>query len=150
MKNHLWKPTRRALPVLALCIFCGAGAVAYGDAVVVVVNKSFPTDSMTQRELKNIFEGRKAFTADNQRLKPLLLPKDSPASTPFFKDVLGTSQSRFHRNWVAKLLSGKGSPPKKMKSQEDVIEEVQGNTSAIGYIEAAKATRDIKILNIKK
>ncbi len=48
--------------------------------------------------------------------------------------------------WLKKMLSGEGDPPLFMNSMEDILKKVASTPGAIGYINQADVTMDVKVL----
>ena len=67
----------------------------------------------------------------------------------FSKEILGHSASAVQRYWEERIFSGRGQPPPIKRSDEDVIEFVESNVGAIGYVsEAVSLTPRVKVLRI--
>ena len=48
------------------------------------------------------------------------------------------------------MLSGKGTAPKNIASDADILKAVADSKGAIGYVDSASVTGDVKALKLKK
>ena len=54
----------------------------------------------------------------------------------FFNNVLNTSSTYYNREWVKLILSGHSNPPRHFKETSKLIEYVNNNKGAIGFVPA--------------
>ena len=134
--------------LISLLIAFLFGVTSVQAEVVVIANKSVPTDALNQKEVKKIFLGKKMYWEGNQKIALVILTKDT-AHKEFVQKFLGKSTSQFTNYWKQQLFTGKGMLPKRVKADE-MIETIKITNGAIGYLpaELAAGREDIKVINI--
>lgn len=84
------------------------------------------------------FEGGKQLVAVNQSGNAL--------EEEFNKKVLGKSSSQMKAYWSKLVFTGKGTPPKEVKTDEEVISLVSENPATIGYISSTSVSDKVKVV----
>ena len=72
-----------------------------------------------------------------------------PSRVDFDESVLGRSTSQVTSYWSKLVFTGKGTPPKEISSETDVIELVKNNQNIIAYIDSDKVTGDVRVIATK-
>ncbi|MBE0361270.1 MULTISPECIES: type 2 periplasmic-binding domain-containing protein [Pseudoalteromonas] len=111
--------------------------------VVIVVHPS-NNSSFDQSEITKIFLGKVKSFSDGNIAVPLNQDSGSAARKEFGSNVLSKSGSQLKAYWSKLVFTGKGSPPKEVGSDADVIDLVSKNPSMIGYVGAASLTDSVK------
>ena len=62
--------------------------------------------------------------------------------------MLDKSLERVESYWQAQVFSGKGTPPKGLNSDAEVIEFVRKWPGAVGYVSPNASTDGVKVINI--
>ena len=70
--------------------------------------------------------------------------ESSSARKEFDSNVLSKSGSQLKAYWSKLIFTGKGSPPKEVSNDADVIDLISKNPSMIGYIDAASLNDTVK------
>ena len=119
--------------------------VTSATEVAVITGASFPKDTMTSSEVKDIYLG-KAEMLDGKRLKPVDLK--GAAKKDFLEKVVGLSEDEYKSYWIKRVFREGGSPPAVKNAADDVISAVKEENGMIGYISAdeAKGKGGIKVL----
>jgi len=74
------------------------------------------------------------------------LKEDNPLRAEFDKNILDKTPSQSRAYWAALMFSGKGTGPKIVETDEDVIKAVSENKNALGYVSAKAATPAVKVI----
>lgn len=122
--------------------------VAAGQ-VTVIVNPSVPLDSLSKTELLDIFCGEKTFWSDHVPvvvfdLKPVGATRDQ------FYEMLNISPSRVKSIWLKRMLSGDADPPEYLPGEEEMLRKVAETPGAIGFVDAAKVDKQVKVVGVKR
>ena len=138
-KNIKW---RLVLGFFVLCPLTISHAVA---EVAIVVHPSNDS-TFDKSSIKKIFLGKsKSFS--NGRAAILLSSKaDAPVTDEFNKKVIGKSSNQVNAYWSKMIFTGKGTPPQEMATTSEIIAAISANPDAIGYMDAAAATGDVKVV----
>lgn len=112
--------------------------------ISVVVGSGSTIASADMAELKRLYLG-KSKSLGGTSATPLN-QKNGDTSEAFNKSLLKKSSSQIKAYWSKLVFTGKGTPPKELASDADVISEVGSNPNAIGYINSSAVTGDVKVL----
>ena len=112
--------------------------------IAVIVNPS-NVSSVDVETIKKIYLGKSKSFSNGDKVNPV--NQDGTNVADEFNDkVVGKSSSQLNAYWSKLIFTGKGTPPKKLTSDQAVIDFVAANTDAIGYISSAKVTGKIKVI----
>ncbi|TMN45661.1 phosphate ABC transporter substrate-binding protein [Pseudoalteromonas sp. S2755] len=112
--------------------------------IAVIVN-SANASAVDDGTIKKLFLGKSKSFADGRSATPV--NQDGNAVFDEFNDkVIGKSSSQLNAHWSKLVFTGKGTPPKKLDSDQAVIDFVSSNAGAIGYIDASKVTDAVKVI----
>jgi ABC-type phosphate transport system substrate-binding protein len=64
----------------------------------------------------------------------------------FEKKVLNKSASQIKAYWSKLVFTGKGTPPKEVSSDAEVINLIKSNPNLIGYVDESSVTGDVKVI----
>ncbi len=112
--------------------------------LVVIVHPS-NNNQLDEATISKIYLGREKSFADGQSVVPLALADSAPASTAFNDAVLKKSSSQLKAYWSKLVFTGKGTPPKEIGSEEEMLKLVATNPSVIGYVDASKVDASVKV-----
>lgn len=121
------------------------GAVA--EDFYVIANIGNQTSQVSKGELKNIYLGYKTLWNGNKIL-PARLGDHSPATTEFVKNVVGKTVGEYTSFWRRRLFSGRGIPPKRFVSEQEVSQFVGNNPNGIGFVSNPPKDKNIKVLTV--
>jgi len=127
---------------VAIPSFCSFSALA---EVAVVVHPSNQVN-LTKNDIKKIYLGKMKNFADGKVILPIDLTEGSDTRSIFNTELLGKSSSQIKAYWSKLIFTGKGTPPKNVKSESEVINTVSTNPSTIGYVDASKVTDKVKVI----
>ncbi|HUA21139.1 MAG TPA: hypothetical protein VMU80_27040 [Bryobacteraceae bacterium] len=130
----------------ALATFLTAGAGA--AELKVIANSSVKAEGVTPEELKSVFLSTKTSLSDGSHVEPVLL-KSGAAHEAFLKEYVGKTGNALENYYRAMVFTGKGSMPKTLASDAEVVEYVAKTKGAIGYVSADANTDGVKVLEVK-
>jgi ABC-type phosphate transport system substrate-binding protein len=125
------------IPVLALSFMAVAN-------VAVIVHPSNAA-ALSQDDINKIFTGRAKTFTDGKAAEPVNLTETVAARADFDQKALGRSSSQMKAYWSKLVFTGKGTPPKEMASEQEVLDAVAKNPAAIGYVSASAVTGSVKV-----
>lgn len=120
---------------------------AFADVAIIVHpsnNSAIDADAVGR-----IFLGRDKSFADGQQAIPVSLPETEAATTEFNDKILNRSSSQLKAYWSKLVFTGKGSPPKEMSNEAEMIKLIATNPSLIGYVSADKVDSSVKVVLTK-
>jgi len=134
------------LLVAAAVLLLGPRRVHAAD-VKVIANPSVTTKLVSADDLKEIFLENKD-SLDGAHVEPVLL-KSGSAHEAFLSEYLGKSDVGLQAYYRGLIFTGKGSIPKKMESDAEVVAYVAKTRGAIGYVRSTTDTAGVKVLSVK-
>lgn len=113
--------------------------------VAIIVHPS-NTSNIDTDAISRVFLGKAKTLADGTAVIPVGQSGDTAVADEFNTKVLGKSSSQLKAYWSQLVFTGKGTPPKEVSSDADVISLVAANPNIIGYINANAVTEKVKVI----
>jgi TonB family protein len=126
-------------------IFASPNALA--SDVKVIANSSVKADMLSAGELKRVFLEEKIALGDGTHVEPVL-EKDGPIHEAFLQEYLGRTDDDLRTYYRALVFTGRGSMPRELGSDAEVIAYVARTRGAIGYVSTATSAEGVKTLAI--
>lgn len=101
--------------------------------VVVVVHPSNTAD-ISRDDINRLYTGRASSFPGGGQAVPINLVDSNNVRNDFDDKVLGRSSSQIKAHWSKLVFTGKGSPPKEVNNDAEVLDLVANNPSIIGYV----------------
>lgn len=133
---------RNVIHTIVALLLVIASYCANADIVVVVHpsnNASFDKSSISK-----LFLGKAKSFDDGNQAVPINQAEGTNTRDAFNSTVLSKSGSQLKAYWSKLVFTGKGSPPKEVASDAEVIDLISKNPSMIGYIDSASLTDAVK------
>jgi ABC-type phosphate transport system substrate-binding protein len=116
------------------------------ESLVVVVNSNSSTDSLSKKQLIDIYMGRFNKFPNGDSVMPVDFDSPSENREKFYEMLVGLSERKVNAYWSRLLFSGRATPPKKAESVAEVISIIQNDTSALAYVTANDVQKGMKIV----
>jgi hypothetical protein len=139
------KNSRFCFIIMVFSIFALANAWAGG--VKIIVNSSVSAVTISADDIKSIFLQEKN-SLGSSLVEPVLL-KSGPTHEAFLKRFVGKTDSTLLTLYRSLTFTGRGSMPKALDSDADVIAYVAKTKGAIGYISDSSRAAGVKTLEVK-
>lgn len=136
----------KILVVIAVIIF---SSVNIYSQVAVIANKSVPDNSVTSAQLTEIFSLNKKNWADGSKIVVFDLKVHEGTSEKFYES-LGKLHADFKKLWMKLQLTGEGTAPAALASEDEVLAKVASTPGAVGFVNSSKANNTVKVLLIIK
>ncbi len=104
------------------------------QADVLVIVNSQVTANADAEALKRLFLGKSGSLDDGTRLIPVYLPDNHPQREELGTRLLRKTPSQLEVHWSKLQFTGKGERPRILASEQEMIEFVEKNKTAIGYV----------------
>src|SRR5271170_4443745 len=137
----------RLLPLVAVVVIC-APLRLVGSEVKVIANGSVKADMISANEVKSVFLEEYGLL-NGIHVEPVL-EKDGPVHEAFLHEYLGGTDDDLQSYYRALVFSGRGSMPKQLDSDAEVVAYVARTKGAIGYVSAETSTEGVKTLAIAR
>jgi ABC-type phosphate transport system substrate-binding protein len=136
--------------LLSLFLLAAArSALADGPGFQVVVHPSNPAQSISHRELSDLFLKKVSRWPNGSAVEPVEPPERSRTRDYFRSDVLGgKSALALKAFWQKRVFAGRDTPPIEKASDEEVVAFVKTTPGAIGYVGSSVAVDGVKVLPV--
>jgi ABC-type phosphate transport system substrate-binding protein len=125
--------------VLSLC------SVSANAELVVIVNPSNATASLSTEQVAALYLGNATTFPDGGGVALADQSESANARNDFYQKATGRSAAQVKATWARITFTGKGTPPKELKSDADVKAFVASNPKAIGYIDSSAVDSSVKV-----
>jgi TonB family protein len=140
---------RRILLVSAGFLMSFSPHVFAAVDVKVIANSTVRADTISADEIKRVFLEQRRSLDDGTHVAPVL-EKDGPVHQAFLRAYLGRTDDDLLTYYRALVFTGRGSMPKELDSDAEVVAYVTRTRGAIGYVNAETSTEGVKTLAIAR
>jgi len=133
------------LVAAGLAIFVSGESLA--DNVKVIANSSVKADAISAADLRRVFLEERIALADGSHVEPVL-EKDGRVHAAFLQKYLGRSEDDLQTYYRTLVFTGKGSMPKELGSDAEVVAYVARTRGAIGYVSSTASAEGVKTLAV--
>lgn len=129
------------LLVLFLLLF---NQYAFAD-LYVIAHKSFAQENIELSTLKSIYSGDTQYISD-VRVIPLDQDIHSENYEYFYSHVIDKPMSQIISHWSKLIFTGKGQAPISLSGDMSILNFVENNPNAIGYIHSKYSNDKVKVV----
>lgn len=144
----LLRPITGTAVLLAGILACWTAAAAFAADVKVIANPSISASSLSSDELQRIFLQTKSSLEDGTHVQAVL-EKSGSTHEAFVKAYLGKTDAALQTYYRSLVFTGKGSMPKTVSSDAEMVSFVSRTKGAIGYISASAPAAGTKTIEVK-
>ncbi len=130
------------LPVSLL----GTHAMASDGDIVVTVSNDSRIDSISKRELIDVFMGRFDVLENGERVQPVDYSDNPGLRGSFYERLVGKNQKQINAYWSRLVFSGRAKPPVQVDSVEQSIQFILENPTGLAYLPASRVSEEMKIV----
>jgi len=117
----------------------------YAESFYIIANQNFPRNSLTKKEIKQIYLDKKRHIF-GKKILALNYTHDNPLRERFEKNILQKNRKNLERYWLKAHYKGH-RPPKVLKTKASMLFFLQKIDTAIGYIDSnLSKVKGIKVL----
>jgi TonB family protein len=124
-----------------------ASVNALAGNMKVVANTSVKADTISLHELKRVYLQETSSLDDGTHVEPVL-ERSGAAHEAFLRQCLGQSDDQLQTYYRSLVFTGKGSMPKAVNSDAEVVAYVARTRGAIGYVSSDASADGVKTLSI--
>lgn len=115
------------------------------NAAVVVIGNPMGIDNISINDVKNLYLGKTKKVAGTP-VQLVELVEGMPERTEFHEKTTGRSDAQLQSNWSRLVFTGKAEAPELADDSVAMLQTIQTNKNAIGYIDESQVTPDVKVL----
>lgn len=130
--------------VLSLVVLLAMPQLCFAEVAIIV----HPSNniSLTPDKVSRIFLGKDKSFPDGKKAVPINQKDAQSITKEFNKKVIGKSSSQIRAYWSKIVFTGKGSPPKEVTNDAEVLNLIASDPNLIGYIDASKVSDTVKVI----
>jgi ABC-type phosphate transport system substrate-binding protein len=129
------------ISMVAALALCAASANA---EIVVIVNPKNPAATMSADQVAAIYLGTATSFPDGGAVALADQPEAAGIRGDFYQKATGRSVAQVKATWARITFTGKGTPPKELKTDADVKAFVASDPKAIGYVDSSAVDGSVK------
>jgi ABC-type phosphate transport system substrate-binding protein len=129
-------PASRWVFLALALLLVGAGA-ARAEELVVIVNDKAPVQSVTAKDVKEIFLGEITFWGD-LKIVPVGYVDGAAVETDFLERVVRVTENVYKTYWIKRIFREGGTPPRKVGSAAEALTAVARTPGGIGFVYASE------------
>ena len=138
---------------LAIFAFLGGSSRAADasdvDGLKVVVHSSNPTHAVERSFLADAFLKKVTRWDDGEAIRPLDQRPDAAVRRVFSQKILNRTVIAVRSYWQQRIFSGRDVPPPELDSDASVIEYVERNPGAVGYVSSGAKLGNTRELQLR-
>lgn len=123
-----------------------ASKFTYAGDILVIVHPDNPVQQLSSSNVLDIYTGRLMAFPGGTTALPVDLSNEMPAKADFYQQLMGKSLSQMSSYWAKLLFTGRYSPPVVLDPPSEILTFVSENLYAVGYIDEAWLTDDVKVV----
>ncbi|MFC3201483.1 hypothetical protein ACFOEW_06590 [Alteromonas oceani] len=124
------------------------GANASEAALAVVVAKDSKIESISKRELVDVYMGRFDVLESGQVVQPVDYENGSVFRGLFYRTLVNKNERQINAYWSRLIFSGRAKPPLQVSSPEQSLAYLRRNQSALAYMPVERVSEEMKIVLI--
>ncbi len=117
---------------------------SYAEVAVIVHPSN--ASNLDANAINRIFTGKEKSFSNGNKVIPISQEASQAVTEEFNQKVLNKSSSQLKAYWSKLVFTGKGTPPKEVADDAEVIKLVAANPDTIGFISASAATDAVKVV----
>ena len=116
-----------------------SGSICFANnAITVVANTQDRGMLLSRHEVRNLFMG----TRLGYNFIAITLPPENQTRVIFNTKVIGLTESRIQSYWAQMRFTGRKKIPREVASEQLMLEYLQNNKGAVGYLPASLTLPD--------
>jgi hypothetical protein len=121
-------------------------ATAQAEPIVVVVSATSPVTKLDKVQVANLFLGKSFSFPDGSAAVPIEQTDATVAHEEFHKNITEKSATQLKSYWSKMIFSGKGTAPKEVASNAELLKLLASNPAMIGYVDKTAADKTVKVV----
>ena len=118
------------------------------ESVVLVTSSTSPITDMSSLDIRKAYLGI-SVTVEGRTILPMRQEQDSRLNQIFLQSVIAMSQKSYERRLLSMMLKFGTPRPGKADNREALVEALQRNPYAIGYMWMSDAASDPRVTTVK-
>jgi ABC-type phosphate transport system substrate-binding protein len=125
------------LAAVTLVLLLSVAGQARAEEMVVIVNANAPVQSLTPKEVKEIFLGETIYWGD-VRIVPIAYVDGAKVQNDFLNRVIHVTENVYKTYWIKRIFREGGTPPRQVGTAADALAAVARTPGGIGFVYASQ------------
>jgi ABC-type phosphate transport system substrate-binding protein len=139
--------TRRAI-FICICLWAAA---AYAEPdFTIIANSNNELGTLTRKQIADIYMGRITSLPNGSIPLPLDYQGDSAVRSRFYQSITGKNMAQINAYWARLSFTGQGNPPRRLADKAAILQVVEKNQGALGYVDTITPDADVTPVMILK
>jgi ABC-type phosphate transport system substrate-binding protein len=134
--------------VIASVLVLPSMVEAQDAGLKIVANPGTTPDSISKSDLARIFLKKRTKWPDGRSAVPVGQKRAPELRREFSKEILGMTLDMVESHWQAQVFSGRGTPPKVLNGDAEVIDYVRRTPGSAGYVTGGADTSSVKVIKV--
>jgi len=134
----------RSLKLMIAATVLSLASLATHAEVVVIVNPKNPAANLSAEQVSALFLGTATTFPEGGAATLADQPESASIRGDFYQKATGRSVAQVKATWARLTFTGKGTPPKELKTDADVKAFVASDPKAIGYVDSSAVDGSVK------
>jgi ABC-type phosphate transport system substrate-binding protein len=144
------RPIVVAFSLAVLAALPAATAASQGPGYRVVVHAQNATPALSRSELTRLFLKKITEWPDGKAVVPVDQERTAPVRQAFSTAVHMKDADAVAAHWQVLVFSGRDTPPRTLRSDDDVVAFVRDNPGAIGYVSERATLAGVRVIPVSK
>ena len=131
-----------------LLLLVGTLFAASSFASIAVIVHPSNESQLDTSSIERLFMGRLNSFENGRPAIPINAAAGTPTRDIFNQRVIGRSDAQINAYWSRLLFTGKGTPPREMTSDQEILSAVAENKDAIGYVASSSVTDAVRVVAV--
>jgi ABC-type phosphate transport system substrate-binding protein len=133
--------------ILKTTLLAGVFATTFSAfaEISVIVHPSNSAE-LSKEDITRIFLGKQKSFSGGGSAVPISQDESSKIYEDFNTTVTNKTNSQLKAYWSKLVFTGKGTPPKTVSGDSEVIDLISNNPSLIGYVDSSSVTGNVKVV----
>jgi ABC-type phosphate transport system substrate-binding protein len=114
--------------------------------IAVIVNNANANATLENDVIAKIFLGKAKSFPDGTKAIPLDQDEGAATRNNFYQTIANKDAGQIKSYWSRLIFAGKGTPPKAVGSDADVVSLVSSNPNMVGYVDAGTVNDSVKVV----
>ena len=128
-----------------LCLFSLSSQFCFAELAIIVHPKN-TLQVLSKAELKRIYLGVTEVFPNGLLISAVDQPKQSSMKREFYKKVVGKGLPQVSAYWSRRIFTGKGVPPRALKSDGEIKAWIASHPESIAYIDVKNVDHSVKTI----
>jgi len=114
--------------------------------IVVIVNPANEITTLTKRQVVDLYMGRESHFPNGTRPLRFDQPNSSAIRTRFYYQLTEMPLASINAYWARLVFTGRAAAPLTLSSNKEMLEVVEKNQYAIGYVDKKDLNDRVKVI----